>query len=246
MSRALAFVTGIAVIIVVLLLLFYPDSDPQTGTTPDGGAETSSSAGDTERSAPTGDSATDTSQDARVRGNNLAEQVSRWPDADATSSLPARPSNPARNARPVVSLWEGGSNPTKTEVDGFPATRLKADPGALASLHVGQQLSLEVPELNRTLNARLTSTSNQINNVEVFRGPVTDGHEKDNVIVTRGETSTYVVMSTTEGVFSAVINNRTGDTVLTSDKDVQDNLAGEQDAIPVPGIDQTPPGTPSG
>ncbi len=29
MSRALAFVTGIAVIIVVLLLLFYPDSDPR-------------------------------------------------------------------------------------------------------------------------------------------------------------------------------------------------------------------------
>ncbi|MFC4257913.1 hypothetical protein ACFOZ5_02580 [Marinobacter lacisalsi] len=246
MSRALAFVTGIAVIIVVLLLLFYPDSDPQTGTTPDSGTETGSSAGDRERSAPTGGDAADTSQNPQARDDNPADQVSRWPDSDATSALPARPSNPARNARPVVSLWQAGSNPTKTEVDGFPATRLKADPDDLASLHVGQQLALEVPDLGRTLNARLTTTSNQLNNIQVFRGPVTGGHEKDNVIVTRGETSTYVVMSTTEGVFSAVINNRTGDTVLTSEKDVQDNLAGEQDAIPVPGIDQTPPGTPSG
>lgn len=242
MSRALAFVTGIAVIVVVLLLLFYPDSEPQTGTSPDSGTDSHNS--DSGRSAPDGGSAAGTSQDAPVNGNNLAEQVSRWPDPDATSALPARPSNPARNARPVVSLWEAGSSPTKTEVDGFPATRLKADPDAVASLHVGQQLSLEVPELNRTLNARLTSTSNQLDNIEVFRGPVTGGHEKDNVIVTRGETSTYVVMSTTEGVFSAVIDNRTGDTVLTNEKDVQDNLAGHDDAIPVPGIDQTPPGTP--
>lgn len=245
MSRALAFVTGIAVIIVVLLLLFYPDSDPQTETTPDSGAETSSSASDND-SAPDGDSTSGTSQDAQVRGSNLAEQVSRWPDPDATSALPARPNNPARNARPVVSLWQADSNPTKTEVDGFPATRLKADPEALASLHVGQQLTLEVPELNRTLNARLTSTNNQLNDIEVFRGPVSDGHEKDNVVVTRGKTSTYVVMSTREGVYSAVINNRTGDTVLTSEKDVQDNLAGHDDAIPVPGVEQEPPGDPSG
>ncbi|GGY86096.1 hypothetical protein [Marinobacter zhanjiangensis] len=245
MSRALAFVTGIAVIIVVLLVLFTPDSDPQTGT-PDNGAETDSSGNGSERAAPAANKATVSGQNPGEQSSKPAEPVSRWPDPDDTSALPARPDNPARNARPLVSLWQAGSNPTKTEVDGFPATRLKADPQALAGLHVGQQVALQVPDLNRTVTARLTTTHNQLNNIEVFRGPVTGGHKKDNVIVTRGNTSTYVVVNTREGVYSAVIDNRTGDAVLTSEKDVQDNLAGEQDAIPVPGVNQTPPGTPSG
>ena len=230
----------------VLLVLFAPDTDPQTAPPPASDAETSVSGSDSAHSAPAGNTANGPSQPSHAPGSNVAEQVSRWPDPNATSALPARPDNPARNARPVVSLWQADSNPTKTEVDGFPATRLQADPEALASLHVGQQLALQVPDLNRTLTARLTTTHNQLNNIEVFRGPVTDGHEKDNVIVTRGQTATYVVMSTREGVYSAVINNRTGDTVLTSEKDVQDNLAREEDAIPVPGIDQTPPGGPAG
>ncbi|WP_328188234.1 hypothetical protein [Marinobacter sp. OP 3.4] len=239
MSKALAFVTGIAVIIVVLWLLFTPDTDPQTDTPPLTGAESGSVGSDT---AP----ASGQQQAPGVQDSNLPESVSHWPDPEATSALPARPDNPARNARPVISLWEAGNHPDKTEVDGFPATRLQANPEALAGLHVGQQVALPVPELNRTVTARLTTTHNQLNNIEVFRGPVTDGHAKDNVVVTRGETSTYVVLSTRDGVYSAVIDNHSGDAVLTSETDVQDKLAGHEDAIPVPGIDQTPPGSPSG
>ncbi|MFL1486068.1 hypothetical protein [Marinobacter sp. LN3S78] len=242
MSKALAFVTGIAVINVVLWLLFTPDTAPQTDTSPFTGAQSGTVGSDT---AP----ATNASGQQRAPGiqdSNLLEPVSHWPDPEATSALPARPNNPARNARPVVSLWQAGNNSDKTEVDGFPATRLQANPEALASLHVGQQVTLPVPELNRTVTARLTTTHNQLNSIEVFRGPVTDGHDKDNVVVTRGETSTYVVLSTRDGVYSAVIDNHSGDAVLTSETDIQDNLAGHEDAIPVPGVDQTPPGSPSG
>lgn len=244
MSKALAFVTGIAVIIVALWLLFTPEADPQAETAPVTGDD-SGSVGE-EFSSPPAHGASGQRQDAALQGSSLPGQVSRWPDPSATSALPARPENPARDARPVVSLWRAGSHPEKTEVDGFPATRLKANPDALASLHVGQQVAMQVPELNRTVTARLTTTHNQLNNIKVFRGPVTGGHDKDNVIVTRGATSTYVVLSTRDGVYSAVIDNRSGDAVLTSETDVQDNMAGHNDAIPVPGIDQTPPGSPSG
>lgn len=126
-------------------------------------------------------------------------------------------------------------------MDGVPAIRMEGDQEAAASLHVGQQLALQLPDLDRTLSARLESTHNQLNDIQVFRGPVSGGHEDDNVVVTRGKKSTYVVISTREGVYSAVIDNETGDTTLTSETDIQDNLAGEDDAIPVPGVEQLPP-----
>lgn len=244
MSKTLAFAAGIAVIIVALLVLFSPDTESQGDAVSATDAGSATTDDNPATPAPAMSAAPDAGQTTQRSKN--AGQVSLWPDPDATSALPARPNNPARDARPVVALWQAGDNPTKTDVDGFPATRLKANPDALASLHVGQQVALQVPELDRTVTARLTTTHNQLNNIEVFRGPVSGGHEKDNVIVTRGRTSTYVVLSTREGVYSAVIDNRSGDAVLTSETDVQNNLAGEQDAIPVPGINQTPPGTPSG
>lgn len=241
MSKALAFVAGIAIIIVVLLVLFSPGSGPQTDGAPANDPVSGPTSGDAGSDATAGGSPRDESL-ASGAADDAAPSTAPWANADATAALPARPDNPARDARPVVSLWQAGPDATRTEVDGFPATRLQADPQALSGLHVGQQVTMEVPDLNRTVTARLTSTHNQLNNVQVFRGPVTGGHDKDNVIVTRGKTATYVVLSTREGVYSAVINNGTGEAVLTSETDIQDNLAGENDAIPVPGIDQVPPG----
>ncbi|MFW5824356.1 MAG: hypothetical protein ACOCVV_05280 [Marinobacter sp.] len=242
MSKALAFVTGTAVIIALLLFLFTPGSETPTEMDPvneSGAGET-----DDDRDAATARP----SDDARapgVRSGNQMEEVSRWPDPSATKALPERPDNPARNARPVTSLWDA-DNATTTEVDGFPATKLQADPDALTGLHVGQQVALQVPALDRTLTARLNTTSNQLNNIQVFHGSVGGGHDHDNVVITRGQRSTYVVLSTREGTYSAVIDNGSGETVLTSEGDIQDNLAGHDDAIPVPGIDQEPPGDPSG
>lgn len=236
MSKALAFIIGVAVIVAAILFLFTPETGQQSS------APVANQAIDTEEA----DSNTSTGLTNSQPGDGNSQQaasddVSRWPDPDATTALPARPENAARDARPVVALWQPEADGQKTEVEGFPATRLKADPEALEGLHVGQQLALQVPELNRTLTARLSSTNNQLNDVQVFRGPISGGHENDNVVVTRGEKATYVVMSTRQGVYSAVIDNESGETVLTNDNDIQDNLAGEDDAIPVPEVDQEPP-----
>lgn len=233
MSKALAFIAGIAVVVAALMFLFAPvPGDPAPEAT------AQSAEPDTRPS-----DATDTGepQAAGLADTGMLDNVSRWPDPEATAPLPARPNSPSRNARPVVALWRTDGTPEKTEVDGFPAIRLKGDPEAAASLHVGQQLALQLPELDRTLTARLESTHNQLNDIQVFRGPVSGGHEDDNVVVTRGKKSTYVVISTRDGVYSAVIDNETGETTLTSETDIQDNLAGEDDAIPVPGVDQLPP-----
>lgn len=228
MSKALAFVAGISVIIAALLFLFTPvTSDDPVANAPDHHAETSGN--------------TNGSSVSSATGGGSGHDVSKWPDPDVAPALPEPTSNAARNARPVISLWQSEANPEKTEVDGFPAIQLQADPEALATLHVGQQLAMPVPELGRTVTARLDGTHNQLNDIQVFRGPVTGGHEKDNVVVTRGKTATYVVISTNEGVYSAVINNQTGETTLTSESDIHDNLAGEDDAIPVPGVEQHPP-----
>lgn len=233
MSKILAFAAGIAVVIAALLFLFSPVTTDSVAGVPDQTPNASD--------GPANGQAAGSSLTAGVADNENPGNVSLWPDPDAAPALPARPDSPARDARPVVSLWHSDGNTEKTEVDGFPAIQMKGDPQAVASLHVGQQLALPVPELDRTVTARLEGTRNQVGGIQVFQGPISGGHENDNVVVTRGKTATYVVISTREGVYSAVINNQTGETTMTNEADINDNLAGENDAIPVPGVEQHPP-----
>ncbi len=237
MSRALAFSTGIAAVVTLLWLLFTPGSDAEKTGIPVSGAVD-------KPDAPPAAPATGR-QGPEAKGSQTADHQAADPasgaDPSVSTELPARPRNPAFGAPPVVALWQAAPDAPTTTTDGFPTTRLQADPQALQGFHVGQQVELQIPELNRTVTARLASTHNQMNNIQVFKGPVSGGQESENVIVTRGAKSTYVVLSTNEGVYSAVINNRSGETVLTSEADIADSLAGQDDAIPVPGINQDPP-----
>ena len=139
-------------------------------------------------------------------------------------------------ARPRVDFWVRGSGAPAMDIDGIPASQLQVDPAVLRSLHVGQTLDLELPPLNRTVSTTLASTHNQLNKVQVFKGPITSGSDKDNVIVTRGEHSTYVVIATQEGVFSAVINNRTGAALLTDESDINRGMIDHDDAVVEQGI----------
>ncbi|ENO15381.1 hypothetical protein J057_08521 [Marinobacter nanhaiticus D15-8W] len=143
--------------------------------------------------------------------------------------------------QPRAELWQVDTKDPSTEVNGIPATRISIAPQLLDAMHVGQEVTLPIPALNRSVTAKITSTHNQLDNVEVFKGPVTDGHPKDNVIITRGQTSTYVVVATREGTYSATIDNRTGNATLTDEGDITEGIHPGDDSISVPGIEMPTP-----
>lgn len=157
----------------------------------------------------------------------------------ANMPLPEPIQRPPR--QPRAELWQVDANTPATQVDGIPATRISVEPQLLDGMHVGQQVTLPIPALNRSVTARITSTHNQLNNVEVFKGPITDGHPKDNVIITRGQTNTYVVVATREGVYSAIIDNRTGNATLTDEGDINEGIQPGDDSVTVPGIEMPTP-----
>lgn len=235
MSRTFAFAIGVAIITLVLWLLFSPAQPPADGGIPrTGDASEPAASGTTERQTATapGQQTPPASTGALTSDTAASSEQA----ADVPPPIPG-----SDQPRPTaISLWQQVTEDAETEADGFPATRLQADPGSLESLHVGQHLVIDIPDLNQPLTARIESTHNQLDNVQVFRGPVMEGHDNDNVIITRGERATYVVVSTREGVYSTVIDNATGDALLTDERDI---LARQRhdDMIPVPGIEQEPP-----
>lgn len=237
MSRTLAFSTGIAVITVVLWLLFSPT--PQSG---DGGVPRTGDAVTTPGSPtpenPTLPGSGEPGQDQPAPADRAASDTT----ATTTNGPQVPPPIPGHNQpRPAsITLWQPVAGGEIADADGFPATRLQADPGLLGTFHVGQELVINIPDLQQPVTARLDSTHNQLDSVQVFRGPVLDRGEHDNVIVTRGDTATYVVVSTNESVWSAVIDHRSGETLLTDERDILVRQR-HDDYIPVPGIDQEPP-----
>lgn len=161
--------------------------------------------------------------------------------SSAAMPLPEPVHHPKWPPQQRVELWQVDAADPDTTVDGIPATKMTVEPKLLSSMHVGQEVTLPIPALNRSVTATLTSTHNQINNVEVFKGPITDGSDKDNVIITRGKTNTHVIVATREGVFSATIDNRTGNATLTDEGDINGMIDTGDDTMTVPGIEMPVP-----
>lgn len=188
---------------------------------------------------------------ATVMNSGAASSVPSQPApaSNATPTAAAPPTDQAfpdpiesaiQNAPASLHLWQGSRNADSVMVEGFPATRVQTNPADLATLHVGQELVIDVPGLVRPVVARLDDTHNQLDTVQVFRGPILDGEEHDNVIVTRGESATYLIVSTSESVWSAVMDHKSGETLITDERDVLVRQ-GHEDMIPVPGFELEPP-----
>lgn len=167
-----------------------------------------------------------------------ADQHAATPSVD--QAFPDPIDSAVHNAPASVRMWQGSRDAERVMVEGFPATRVKTNPSDLATLHVGQELIIDIPGLVQPVVARLENTHNQLDTVQVFRGPILDREEYDNVLITRGETATYLIVSTSESVWSAVMDHKTGETLITDERDV---LLRQRhgDMIPVPGYELEPP-----
>ena len=152
---------------------------------------------------------------------------------------------PVSNQPPLeaeaIQLWEADSTMTTTVVNGIRATPLVVDAEVLKKLQVGQMLELPIPSLNTVLSADIASTHNQLGNVKVWQGPISGGEATDNVIITQGDISTVVVVSTNLGIFTTTIDNATGQAAMVDEADVNAGMVTRDDTRSVEPIELTPP-----
>ncbi|WP_157209746.1 hypothetical protein [Marinimicrobium agarilyticum] len=153
--------------------------------------------------------------------------------------MPATPTSAPRPSE--VDLWRLDKSSPDTRVDGHPAKRLQTDPALVEQFHVGQKLTMYIPQRDMNVEARLESTRNQSANVHIFQGKLLNGSDQGSLLVARGSIETHVTISTDEGTYSAIIDNETGSTVLIDEGDITADQVPFEDGIPVPPIEQGPP-----
>ncbi|MGI0118055.1 hypothetical protein [Zooshikella sp. RANM57] len=141
----------------------------------------------------------------------------------------------------VINMWKVDDQHPTTEDAGVTAYNVQVDPTIVSSLQMGQTLEFEIPQLNQSYKAQLTSTHNQLDDVHVFKGKIENGSNVENVIVTRGEIETYVTVSTEQGVYTTRIDNKTGRSTVVSETDRLRTITNFNDALPAPEVPITPP-----
>lgn len=235
--RIVLLTTGCLALLAVVILLNLRDN-PSTDSS---GSAASTSTSD----APASDSDASPEPQAPQASTNPSSQTAaaNKPAEPIPDPLPEPIATAHQSPPSHISLWQPDQNQPDAEVEGIPVKRLQTSPADLNQLHVGQQIELAIPQLDKTVEARIETTKNQLNTVQVFKGPLIDGHKKDNVIITRGKTQTHVVIATREGVFSAVIDNATGKTTLTDEGEIHERTSGEDDSVPLEGMEMPVPST---
>lgn len=110
---------------------------------------------------------------------------------------------------------------------------IQMDTEMLARLEVGQAVDFYVPQLGHSFETEIESESEQLEGVKVWTGKI-EGKQEDgsDVIITRGESMTNVILSTSKGVYTAHIDNKTGEGEIVDDREYTDRMIDEDDGIP--------------
>jgi hypothetical protein len=141
----------------------------------------------------------------------------------------------ASDEREPISLWKEDESDNFLE-DGDTVEHeepITINPEVLANLQVGQVLDFFVPQLGESFQSEVTSTSNQFGDVKVWKGDI-QGEEqgKSNFIMTQGEKMTKVVLSTTEGIYTVNINNKTSRGTVVDNREYTSRMSDIDDAVP--------------
>lgn len=150
-----------------------------------------------------------------------------------TLSIPESVEESSRNWPDTVRLWQTAENDSSTIIDGMPATRLQVNPERLSQLHVGQTLSLEIPHEGITFEAKIASTHNDPGGVKVWRADIADGLDEAGVIISQGKIQTHLIIASEQGNYSVVIDNKTGESTLIDEGEINARQAPFDDGIVV-------------
>lgn len=130
-----------------------------------------------------------------------------------------------------VDVWQLPQEETTVEVDGLPAVTLTLDPAVLSSLQVGQVVHFALPDGAGDIEAEIRQTYNDPTGVQVWKGRVKNDVNQASIIITRGEIQTHIVIATTQGNYSAVVDNRSGDGTLINESTIHSRQLPYDDGI---------------
>ncbi|MAM89409.1 MAG: hypothetical protein CME36_19085 [unclassified Hahellaceae] len=169
-----------------------------------------------------------------------ADSAGQPPATTAADSADDDDTAPDQSTYAELSAWSVADE-TPIDVDGVEGLAIQTDPAALRSMKVGQKISLPIPDLQPMPEATIESTHSPLDGIDVFKGALNDGQANDNVIVTRGEIDTIFVVSTSTGVYTAIVNNRTGQGSLVNEADVNARAVPIADGIEVAPVEMPLP-----
>lgn len=130
-----------------------------------------------------------------------------------------------------IDLWQLAEGESHTVVDDVPAVKFALDPKHLASLQVGQIVRLQLPDSAGDIEAEIRETYNDPAGVQVWKGSVKNDVHAASIILSRGEIQTHIVIASTQGNYSAVVDNRSGDGTLINESTIHSRQLPYDDGI---------------
>ncbi|MCX4030066.1 hypothetical protein H0A36_01635 [Endozoicomonas sp. SM1973] len=144
-------------------------------------------------------------------------------------------------AEPQVAWVVDAENPI-IEEGGIHVAHVQMNPGVLEQLSLGQTLVLNLPHLNESVQAEITSTHNTQDGVEVWQGQIENGQVYENVSISRGNRQTYITVATGSGVYSVKVDNQTGLATIIDDGEITSRKSqGNTDTIKPKPLQIVPP-----
>lgn len=130
-----------------------------------------------------------------------------------------------------VDLWELPPDGPTTLIDDLPTAVFSMDAKTLSNLRVGQLVRLQLPDGAGEVEAEINETYNDPAGVQVWTGSIKDDVNQASIIFTRGETQTHILIASTQGNYSAVVDNHSGDGTLINESTIHSRQLPYDDGI---------------
>lgn len=129
-------------------------------------------------------------------------------------------SEPSDDSLEPQTVWIVDTNNPVVEEGGIHVAHVNVEPGIFEKISLGQTLVLELPHIKETYQAKITSTHNTLDGIEVWQGQIENGQSFENVSISRGVHQTYITVSTANGAYSVEVDNQTGEATITDDSEI--------------------------
>jgi len=154
------------------------------------------------------------------------------PTADADQAQLTLPEAPANVQTPKnITLWE--DQPRKNSGGSHRSFQTYVNPKLLKQFEVGQTLSLSEPGSGSEINAQIDATHNQGRFAKVWTASSTADPET-RLTITQGQIETHLTIVNQGRVYSAIIDNETGNTVLVDEAELAEKTIPYEDGVALP------------
>jgi hypothetical protein len=142
-------------------------------------------------------------------------------------------------------LWPENQWSKQLSEEGFPLYRNQADLGQIRMLDKGMVIMLPLPNREGLVKARITETKAGIGGIPVLTGAIGDDSEgTESITVVRGKLDTHMTIITQRATWTAVVDNKTGETIVVDERDrmktqvldINDGVEADHPPLPEPPV----------